>query len=605
MDPFEDYLQENDVFEGNEDPNTFEEFLEPEEYIDHGQLFTTDRIFNLKVELVDWANETALKVNTYLIINRYLKSRTSDRRPFVTLKICNVVAKIKKNKMQGRKTMEEVLCLRFWFINYIFSLIITFHLYFKIKVQYATIRSRRMTLTGKNFTVATAFMRNEQATTYRLATHRSKCVGKINRNGRISYGLKMKWQRRPNFLHYLFNKWFNPLAHKFCRVWTSEVLHFGVETTNRTESEHLVPKLWLSTCYCDLDTMFLNINSLIEGQIAEIKSSLEISKLKENYSTKNNPILKNISNNISHLALKKIWLEIKRAREIVDNPQNKCRDYLRKSHGLPCACKLVGEYAHVLSLQAEDIYIFWGKIEIGVEIPTVHERDMDSEMRDLTSMLEEISMGPISKVRKVCRLIKDVISSMLPDDPCAPLTTPSPPPETAVTKGRRKTNSIERDKSYREHVSIAHRKTGKSSGSGSRFGRDFGFGSSSSARGRGSSYVRVGVGEKDVAVDKGQSPSYLFIQIWIALLECYASDSFRNNSISYSYRCEMDARYLHCRSNGNIIEIYESVGGQNLIMNELQSGLGEHVQNIQQKILFMYIFLSHNRCIYSLFFSML
>ncbi|KAI5656968.1 hypothetical protein M9H77_25761 [Catharanthus roseus] len=85
------------------DPNTFEQFLEPEEYVDHGQLFATDRIFNSKVELVNWAKETAIKVNTYL------SSRTSNRRPY---KIYNSVAKIKKNRMQGRNTVEEVLCLR-------------------------------------------------------------------------------------------------------------------------------------------------------------------------------------------------------------------------------------------------------------------------------------------------------------------------------------------------------------------------------------------------------------------------------------------------------------------------------------------------------------
>ncbi|KAI5673308.1 hypothetical protein M9H77_13672 [Catharanthus roseus] len=87
------------AMEGDEDLNTFEELLELEEYIDHGQLFTTHRIFNSKVELVDWAKETVMKANTYLIINRYLKSRTSDRRS--AQKIYNVVAKIKKNWMQG------------------------------------------------------------------------------------------------------------------------------------------------------------------------------------------------------------------------------------------------------------------------------------------------------------------------------------------------------------------------------------------------------------------------------------------------------------------------------------------------------------------------
>ncbi|KAI5677331.1 hypothetical protein M9H77_08281 [Catharanthus roseus] len=53
--------------------------------MDHRHLFATDRIFNLKVELVNWVKETAMKVNTYLIVTRYLSSRTSDQRPYVTL----------------------------------------------------------------------------------------------------------------------------------------------------------------------------------------------------------------------------------------------------------------------------------------------------------------------------------------------------------------------------------------------------------------------------------------------------------------------------------------------------------------------------------------
>ncbi|KAI5653131.1 hypothetical protein M9H77_30318 [Catharanthus roseus] len=85
MDHFEDYVQENFDFEDDIDPNTFEEFLEPKEYMDHEHIFTTDRIFNLKVDLVDWAKETVMKANTYLIVTRYLRSRTSDRRPYVTL----------------------------------------------------------------------------------------------------------------------------------------------------------------------------------------------------------------------------------------------------------------------------------------------------------------------------------------------------------------------------------------------------------------------------------------------------------------------------------------------------------------------------------------
>ncbi|KAI5678635.1 hypothetical protein M9H77_09585 [Catharanthus roseus] len=59
------------------------------------------------------------------------------------------------------------------------------------------------------------------------------------------------------------------------------------------------------------------------------------------------------------------------------------------------------------------------------------------------------------------------------------------PPETAVTKGRRKTNSTKRDKSHWEYVSIIHRKIGKSSGPGSGSGSSSGSGSNPSPRGRG------------------------------------------------------------------------------------------------------------------------
>ncbi|KAI5653892.1 hypothetical protein M9H77_31079 [Catharanthus roseus] len=74
---------------------------------------------------------------------------------------------------------------------------------------------------------------------------------------------------------------------------------------------------------------------------------------------------------------------------------------------------------------------------------------MESEMRDLTSLLQEISTGTISNVQEVRRLIKGVIHPVLPDDPSQPL------------------------------------KIGKSSGSGSESSSGSGSGSNPSPRGRG------------------------------------------------------------------------------------------------------------------------
>ncbi|KAI5658596.1 hypothetical protein M9H77_27389 [Catharanthus roseus] len=83
-------------------------------------------------------------------------------------------------------------------------------------------------------------------------------------------------------------------------------------------------------------------------------------------------------------------------------------------------------------------------LEIGGDYPCSQEKDMDSEMRNLAFLLDQISTGPISKVREMYRLAKGILSS--------------------------KTNSRKRDKSYWEHVSITHRKIHKSSSSSSESG---------------------------------------------------------------------------------------------------------------------------------------
>ncbi|KAI5648782.1 hypothetical protein M9H77_34787 [Catharanthus roseus] len=260
MDSFEEPLKENIGFEADEDPNTLEEFLDPEEYIDLEHLFTTDRIFSSKNELVHWAKQIAMNPKTYLIITRYQRSRTVDRR--LAQKIYNVVVNIKRNRMQGRNTVEEVLYLS----------------------------------AQRGYTV---FYRNREE---------SNVLSDIVVARQTSIAMIRTW---PYVL-------IMDTTYKTNKVWTSRVLHFGVETTNLAESEHSMLKLWLSTCHGDLDTVFLNIDSLIQGQIAEIKYTLEISKLKEKYDAKSNAILKNLSNKISHLALKKIMDELKKVREMVE-----------------------------------------------------------------------------------------------------------------------------------------------------------------------------------------------------------------------------------------------------------------------------------------------
>ncbi|KAI5655192.1 hypothetical protein M9H77_32379 [Catharanthus roseus] len=197
--------------------------------------------------------------------------------------------------------------------------------------------------------------RNTVEEVLRLSAERDYIV--FYRNGEDSNVLSDIVVAHPTSIA-MFRMWSYVLVmdttYKTNKVWTSQVMHFGVETTNRAESEHSVLKLWLSTCHGDLDT-----NTI----------------------------------------------------------------------------------------------------------------DMESEMCDLTSLLQEISTGPISNIREVRRLIKGVIHPVLHDDLSQPSSNP---PETAVTKGRRKTNSTKRDK-----------KIGKSTDSGSGSSRGSGSGSNPRPRGRG------------------------------------------------------------------------------------------------------------------------
>ncbi|KAI5652855.1 hypothetical protein M9H77_30042 [Catharanthus roseus] len=198
-----------------------------------------------------------------------------------------------------------------------------------------------MTPTGKNFTAASTFMRNEQATTYRWVIQQIK--------------------------HLYFS---NTMSTKN----QEDVCETMSKTTNQAESGHSVLKLWLSICHGDLDTVFLNIDSLIEGQIADIKASLEFSKTKEKRNAKSNHIF------------------------------------------------------YIL----HDINAFWKTLEIGGPHSSAQQQDTDSEMHSLTDLLHQISTGPISKVREMRRLAKGVLNPVLPEDLGVTLTSP---PEIQKSSG--------------------------------------------------------------------------------------------------------------------------------------------------------------------------
>ncbi|KAI5675375.1 hypothetical protein M9H77_06325 [Catharanthus roseus] len=193
----------------------------------------------------------------------------------IAQKIYNVAAKIKKNRRQGRNTVEEVLCLS---------------AKRDYTVQHALLEVVGMTPNGKNFSVASAFMQNEQATTYRWVLKQIK--------------------------HLYFSN--------------------AMSTKNQEDVCHHEPK--------------------------KAHQSERVAKLTE--LTKDEEVA------LRHLALKKIWSEIPRAAWIYDDPKNKCRHYLKTSHGLPSACKLITWFDHAYPIQLSDIEAFWKTLEIGGHHPS-------------------------------------------------------------------------------------------------------------------------------------------------------------------------------------------------------------------------------------------
>ncbi|KAI5682957.1 hypothetical protein M9H77_04185 [Catharanthus roseus] len=149
----------------------------------------------------------------------------------------------------------------------------------------------------------------------------------------------------------------------------------------------------------------VHIDQNVLAKLTElIKDEDVVSRTKEKFNAKSNPILRNISNKISHLDLKKIWVEITRAAMIIDDPKNKYGHYMRTSHGLPCSCELITQFNHMFPFQLVDIEAFWRTLEIGSFHTTSSEKDMDmdSEMRSLTDLLHQLSTGPISKNLERC-----------------------------------------------------------------------------------------------------------------------------------------------------------------------------------------------------------
>ncbi|KAI5658650.1 hypothetical protein M9H77_27443 [Catharanthus roseus] len=158
-----------------------------------------------------------MKAKTYLIINWYQKSKTADHRPYVILAYERGVHRkftILLRRLRRTGCREET------------------------RYNMPLLEVVGMTSTGKNFTVATAFMCNEQTTAYRWVRQQIKHLY-------VTSAMLTGRHIDQNVLAKLSEMVKDEEVVR--RIRTSQVLHFGIKTMNRTKSEHSVLQLWLST----------------------------------------------------------------------------------------------------------------------------------------------------------------------------------------------------------------------------------------------------------------------------------------------------------------------------------------------------------------------
>ncbi|KAI5683037.1 hypothetical protein M9H77_04265 [Catharanthus roseus] len=191
----------------------------------------------------------------------------------IAQKIYNVIAKIKKNRMQGRNTVEEVLCLsaiRDYKVFYrnrednnMLSNIVVAHptsiemlrTWPYVLIMDTTYKTNNMynmpllevvgmtptnrecglmPMMGEVFSTTyhmlcrkhinqnvlaklTELTKNEEVPSRFVNGSWKKLLDKIDEQEYLRKldALKTKWKSRPDFQHYLFNNWLNPFAHKF------------------------------------------------------------------------------------------------------------------------------------------------------------------------------------------------------------------------------------------------------------------------------------------------------------------------------------------------------------------------------------------------------
>ncbi|KAJ9557026.1 hypothetical protein OSB04_011640 [Centaurea solstitialis] len=175
--------------------------------------------------------------------------------------------------------------------------------------------------TNKTFSIAFAFMHNEQTSTYtwaltclKLTINGSFCPRVIVTNRDLALMKACEEVFPQNVLRHLHSVWLDKYADRFVSLWTDRHISFGNSTTNRVKSQHAKLKKHLASRKCDLDKFVEVIENVVNSQDTAIKESLERCKIFLCYGLE----------------------ELHRSKGIVLTLEN-CGYQLRTCFGLPCA----------------------------------------------------------------------------------------------------------------------------------------------------------------------------------------------------------------------------------------------------------------------------
>ncbi|XP_012829154.1 PREDICTED: uncharacterized protein LOC105950350 [Erythranthe guttata] len=329
-----------------------------------------------------------------------------------------------------------------------------------------------ITPVGRNFTIVVAFMSHEDADTYEWTLNCLKelldgvepdailtdrelgllkalpnvfpfsyymlCIFHIKRNVEANATKFMGGNKDQGLI---FRR---VLWAKLVKSETEEEYHYNyneIVDVDRVESAHSSAKGWLNASTGGLDNVQGKLRDQVYIQISQLKCDFSLSsKIRKH--TAAWPCFQGLIFYVTHLALEKLDQEME--SPAMQDPSI-CTHYLRNTHGLPCACKIVQKMEDNDTFVISDLHPFWSTMAVEPsELPEYQvnrEEIVDRQIDDLNCNLKK--MNYTSNINAVASLRGIVY----------PSTSHLSEPSFVKTKRQPKNNSTKRDPSgWQYHI---------------------------------------------------------------------------------------------------------------------------------------------------------